>query len=49
MKTINLLRLLSVSALSIALSNASAMRIIDPSVPTYDYVLFPSPGLGACR
>ena len=46
MKKINLLRLLSAGALSIALSNASALPIIDPSVPTYDWILFPSPGPG---
>ena len=46
MKKINLLRLLSVGALSIALSNAYALPIIDPSVPVYDWILFPSPGPG---
>lgn len=46
MKKTNLLRLLSAGALSIALSNASALPIIDPNVPVYDWILFPSPGPG---
>jgi len=41
-----LLCLFSAVAFNIALSNAYALRMTDPSVPVYDYVLIPSPGPG---
>jgi hypothetical protein len=46
MKSKNLLRLVSIGVVSVALSNAYALKMIDPNVPAYDYILFPSPGPG---